>query len=126
MLTAGATLFEPIYAVEIQCPESAIGAIYRVLNQRRGHINDQSAIGSSPMFLVKAFVPVNESFGMTEALMSNTSGQAHPQCTFDHWQVVPGSPTDVGTLAGSLVQGIRRRKGARLEVPDLSFYLDKL
>jgi translation elongation factor EF-G len=39
------------------------------------------------MFHVKAFLPVNESFGFTADLRSNTGGQAFPQCVFDHWQV---------------------------------------
>merc|ERR1712071_399153 len=38
--------------------------------------------------------PVNESFGFTADLRSNTSGQAFPQCVFDHWQILPGNPFD--------------------------------
>ena len=44
------------------------------------------------MFVVKAYLPVNESFGFTADLRSNTGGQAFPQCVFDHWQVLPGDP----------------------------------
>merc|ERR1719462_506496 len=38
MLTAEPRLMEPVYQVEIQCPESAVGGIYGVLNRRRGHV----------------------------------------------------------------------------------------
>merc|ERR1711874_701675 len=31
-----------IHDVEIQCPESAVGGIYGVLNKRRGHVYEES------------------------------------------------------------------------------------
>lgn len=63
MLTAQPRLLEPVYLVEIQCPETAIGGIYGVLNRRRGHVSEESRISGTPMFIVKAYLPVNESFG---------------------------------------------------------------
>ncbi|CAD6207554.1 unnamed protein product [Miscanthus lutarioriparius] len=36
-LTAKPRLLEPVYLVEIQAPENALGGIYGVLNQKRGH-----------------------------------------------------------------------------------------
>merc|ERR1712153_282201 len=38
MMTAEPCLMEPIFAVEIQCPESAVGGIYGTLNQKRGMV----------------------------------------------------------------------------------------
>ena len=52
------------------------------------------------MFVVKAYLPVNESFGFTADLRSNTGGQAFPQCVFDHWAVLPGDPYDPATKPG--------------------------
>lgn len=46
-----------------QCPETALGGIYQVLNKRRGHLFDDVTITGTPMHLVKAYLPVNESFG---------------------------------------------------------------
>lgn len=46
-----------------QCPETALGGIYQVLNKRRGQLFDDTAIAGTPMHLVKAYLPVNESFG---------------------------------------------------------------
>jgi len=48
----------------IQCPEAAVGGIYGVLNRRRGHVFEESQVMGTPMFVVKAYLPVNESFGM--------------------------------------------------------------
>lgn len=49
--------------VYIQCPETAVGGIYGVLNRRRGHVFEEGQVIGTPMFLVKAYLPVNESFG---------------------------------------------------------------
>ena len=46
-----------------QCPENAVGGIYGVLNRRRGHVFEESQVVGTPMFHVKAYLPVNESFG---------------------------------------------------------------
>ena len=54
----------------------------------------------TPMFVVKAYLPVNESFGFTADLRSNTGGQAFPQCVFDHWNILPGDPFDPSTKPG--------------------------
>merc|ERR1712076_190760 len=94
LLTAEPRLMEPVYLVEIQCPENAVGGIYGVLNRRRGHVFEEAQTPGTPMFVVKAYLPVNESFGFTADLRSNTGGQAFPQCVFDHWQVMQGDPLD--------------------------------
>eukprot|EP00080_Pristionchus_pacificus_P020813 PDM80833.1 G protein-coupled receptor [Pristionchus pacificus] len=126
VLTAQPRLLEPIYLVEIQCPEQAIGGIYGVLNRRRGHVFEETQVAGTPMFVVKAYLPVNESFGFTADLRSNTSGQAFPQCFFDHWQILPGDPMENGTKPFQVVADIRKRKGLKESIPDLQNYLDKL
>uniref|UniRef100_A0A4W5KBW5 Elongation factor EFG domain-containing protein n=1 Tax=Hucho hucho TaxID=62062 RepID=A0A4W5KBW5_9TELE len=93
-LTAQPRLMEPVYLVEIQCPEHVVGGIYGVLNRKRGMVFEESQVAGTPIFIVKAFLPVNESFGFTADLRSNTGGQAFPQCVFDHWQILPGDPFD--------------------------------
>merc|ERR1712071_604180 len=95
MLTAAPRLMEPVYLCEIQCPENAVGGIYGVLNRRRGHVFEESNVGGTPMWVVKAYLPVNESFGFTADLRSNTGGQAFPQCVFDQcrsFQAIPSMP----------------------------------
>jgi hypothetical protein len=47
----------------VQCPENAVGGIYGVLNRRRGHVFEEAQTPGTPMFVVKAYLPVNESFG---------------------------------------------------------------
>jgi len=125
-LTAGPRLMEPVYLVEIQCPENAVGGIYGVLNRRRGHVFEEAQTPGTPMFVVKAYLPVNESFGFTADLRSNTGGQAFPQCVFDHWQVMPGDPMEASTKPHQIVQDTKKRKGLKEALPDLGNYLDKM
>lgn len=126
MLTAQPRLMEPVYLVEIQCPENAVGGIYGVLNRRRGHVIEEAQTPGTPMFVVKAYLPVNESFGFTADLRSNTGGQAFPQCVFDHWQIMPGDPLEVGSKTNTIVEDTKKRKGLKPGNPDLANYLDKL
>lgn len=126
VLTAKPRLMEPVYLVEIQCPEAAIGGIYGVLNRRRGNVFAEESRSSGPLKNIKAYLPVMESFGFTADLRSNTSGQAFPQCVFDHWQHLQGDPLENGSKAQAVVMATRKRKGLKLEIPALDNYLDKL
>lgn len=124
-LTASPRLMEPVYLVEIQCPESAMGGIYATLNRRRGHVISEEQRPGTPLYNVKAYLPVMESFGFTADLRSATSGQAFPQCVFDHWQVIQGDPLVPGKPQ-DIVLATRKRKGLALEIPPLDRFLDKL
>merc|ERR1712010_190663 len=125
-LTAEPRLMEPVYLVEIQCPENAVGGIYGVLNRRRGVVFDNQNIGNTPQMQVKAHLPVNESFGFTADLRSNTGGQAFPQCMFDHWQIMGGDPFEEGSKPADIVKNTRKRKGLKEGIPPLDNFFDKL
>merc|ERR1719410_290458 len=125
-LTAAPRLMEPVYLVEIQCPENAVGGIYGVLNRRRGIVFEEAQVAGTPMFVVKAYLPVNESFGFTADLRSNTGGQAFPQCVFDHWQVMQGDPLEESSKPFQICRDTKKRKGLKEALPDLANYLDKL
>ncbi|KAJ1961488.1 translation elongation factor 2 [Dipsacomyces acuminosporus] len=124
-LVADPGLQEPIYLVEIQCPENAMGGIYGVLNRRRGHVFEEAQRPGTPLYNIKAYLPVAESFGFTADLRSNTGGQAFPQSVFDHWQLMNGVANQDGKVKDTVV-AIRTRKGLAPEVPALDRYLDKL
>ena len=57
------TLLLIYWFTKLQCPENAVGGIYGVLNRRRGHVFEENQVAGTPMFHVKAYLPVNESFG---------------------------------------------------------------
>lgn len=125
-LTGSPRLMEPVYLAEIQTPEHAMGGIYGVLNRRRGHVIAEERRAGTPLFNLKAYLPVLESFGFTADLRSHTQGQAFPQCVFDHWQVVQGDPLDLKSKAHDIVMGVRKRKGLEGDIPPLDRFYDKL
>jgi elongation factor 2 len=130
VLTAEPRLMEPVYLVEIQCPQESTGGIYSCLNRRRGHIFEENQVAGTPMVYVKAYLPVNESFGFTADLRSQTQGKAFPQCVFDHWQVIQDDPLDdtqvKPTSSYNIVLNTRKRKGLNEGVPLLEKFLDKM
>jgi elongation factor 2 len=117
MLLAEPSLLEPVYLVEIQVPEQAMGGIYGVLTRRRGHVFEEAQRPGTPLYNIKAYLPVNESFGFVADLRSNTAGQAFPQSVFDHYQILPGVPSDETTKVGGIVKAMRIKKGLKPDVP---------
>lgn len=124
-LTAQPRLLEPVFLVEIQAPEHVIGNIYGVLTKRRGNVVSEEQRPGTPLYNIKSYLPVMESFGFTADLRANTGGQAFPQCVFDHWQVLTGSPFEEGKSRQTVLD-CRKRKGLKEEIPALDTFMDKL
>ncbi|KAK7860683.1 110 kda u5 small nuclear ribonucleoprotein component clo, partial [Quercus suber] len=93
-LMATPRLMEPMYYVEIQTPIDCVSAIYTVLSRRRGHVTADVPQPGTPAYIVKAYLPVIESFGFETDLRYHTQGQAFCLSVFDHWAIVPGDPLD--------------------------------
>merc|ERR1712186_11953 len=125
-LTAKPTLQEPVFLVEITCPQEAMSGGYNCMNLRRGCVFEENPREGTPLIQVKAHLPVSESFGFVAALRQQTSGQAFPQCVFDHWENLPGDAMEVGGKMEELVLQIRKRKNIKVAMPALGDYLDKL
>jgi len=117
---------EPIFLVEIQCPEDCVGGIYQCLSTRRGIVNGEDPVQGTPLTLINAFLPVAESFGFTQALRAATSGRAFPQCVFDHWEELGGDPFDENSQGGKVVSKTRSRKGLKVGIPALENFVDKM
>lgn len=126
VMTAAPALLEPMYLVEISCPQEVMGGCYGVLTRRRGHVFSEEQRPGTPMMNLKAYLPVMESFGFTADLRANTGGKAFPQAVFDHWQQMGGDPLTAGNKANEVVLAVRTRKGLQEGVPPLDRFLDKL
>merc|ERR1719329_1514706 len=124
-MTAKPTLQEPVFLVEITCPQDAMSGVYSCMNLRRGCVFEENPREGTPLIQVKAYLPVSESFGFVSALRQQTSGQAFPQCVFDHWENLPGNAMDAGKLQ-DLVLACRKRKNLKVEMPKLADFNDKL
>merc|ERR1719262_1851126 len=125
-MTASPTLQEPVFLVEITCPQDVMSGVYNCMNLRRGMVFEENQREGTPLMQVKAYLPVSESFGFVGALRQATGGQAFPQCVFDHWDDLVGNPLEAGNKLQELILKIRARKKIKEEMPALSEYLDKL
>jgi elongation factor 2 len=125
-LTAKPTLQEPVFLVEITCPQDAMSGVYQCMNLRRGCVFEENPREGTPLIQVKAHLPVAESFGFVSALRQQTSGQAFPQCVFDHWDNMQGNAMEVGSKMEELILAVRKRKNIKVAMPALGDYLDKL
>jgi elongation factor 2 len=125
-LTAKPTLQEPVFLVEITCPQVAMSGVYNCMNLRRGCVFEETPREGTPLIKVKAHLPVSESFGFVAALRQATSGQAFPQCVFDHWENLQGDCLQEGSKMQDLILNVRKRKNLKVEMPQLGDYLDKL
>ena len=67
----------------------------------------------TPMYNIKAYLPVIESFGFTATLRAATGGQAFPQCGVVHWEQMTPDPLQSGSQTNTIVLDIRRRKGLK-------------
>jgi translation elongation factor EF-G len=86
---------EPIYYVEVQAPSDCISAVYTVLARRRGHVTQDVPKAGSPLYTVKALIPVIDANGFETDLRTATQGQAFCLQVFDHWSIVPGKSCDI-------------------------------
>jgi len=125
-LMAKPTLQEPVFLVEITCPQDAMSGVYNCMNLRRGCVFEENQREGTPLVQVKAHLPVSESFGFVAALRAQTSGQAFPQCVFSHWENLTGDCLQEGSKMQDLILAVRKRKQMKVEMPKLADYLDKL
>merc|ERR1712079_837734 len=124
-LVGNPTLQEPVFLVEITCPQEAMSGVYNCMNLRRGCVFEENPREGTPLMQVKAYLPVSESFGFVSKLRQDTSGQAFPQCVFDHWESMQGNAMEEGKMQ-ELVLGVRKLKNLKVEMPAISDYMDKL
>ena len=125
-ITANPRYQEPIYLCNISTPQDVMSGVYQCFSQRRGVVFNEESVQGTPLLEVKAYLPVSESFGFTAHLRSLTSGQAFPQSSFSHWDIINQDPFDVKSKAYEITMAIRKRKGLKQELPILSDYIDKV
>jgi ribosome assembly protein 1 len=124
-------IVEPMYLCDIQAPGDVLGKVYGLLNSCRAVVQSEQLKQGTPLFHIRAHLPVVTSFGVAEAMSKRTSGAASVQLIFSHFSTVPADPFfdqnlataaqlavhDSGTdalppdTARQLCDSVRRRKG---------------
>ena len=77
-------LMEPIMKLEVITPEENMGDVIGDLNKRRGQVSGMDSNRSGAR-VVKATVPLAETFGYVTALRTISSGRATSSMEFDHY-----------------------------------------
>ncbi len=80
-------LLEPIYTVEVKCPEENMGDIMGDISTRRGKILGMESVGRFQV--VKALIPLAELHDYATALRSMTQGRARYTREFSHYDPLP-------------------------------------
>ncbi len=80
-------LLEPIYTIEVKCPEDFMGDVMGDLSSRRGKILGMEAQGRFQV--VKAQVPLAELSNYATLLRSITQGRATHTRSFSHYDPLP-------------------------------------
>jgi len=83
-------LLEPIMKMEVITPEESMGDVIGDLNKRRGQIEGMESNRSGAR-VVKAKVPLAETFGYVTSLRTITSGRATSTMEFSHFSEVSKS-----------------------------------
>jgi elongation factor G len=80
-------LLEPIMKMEVVTPEESMGDVIGDLNKRRGQVEGMESSRTGAR-IVKAKVPLSETFGYVTALRTISSGRATSTMEFDHYAEV--------------------------------------
>ena len=96
-------LLEPLLNFECKVPNEFVSSVIAIVQKRRGRIIDM--MNEEDMVVVKAEMPVAESFGLADELRSSTQGRAFWATQFSRWAPVPES------MQAEIIRQIRERRG---------------
>jgi elongation factor 2 len=96
-------LLEPLISFDCKVPNQFVSSVIAIVQKRRGKILDMT--NEEDMIIVKAEMPVSESFGLAEELRSSTEGRAFWATQFSRWAPVPEQMKD------EIIKLIRERRG---------------
>jgi len=103
-------LLEPLLSFECKVPNDFVSSVIAIVQKRRGKILDM--VNEEDMVVVKAEMPVAESFGIADELRSSTQGRAFWATQFSRWAPVPES------MQADIIAEIRKRRGLSPTPPD--------
>ncbi|MDO8533014.1 MAG: elongation factor G, partial [Dehalococcoidia bacterium] len=99
-------LLEPIMKVEVTSPGDFLGDVLGDLSSRRARIMDMEGRvdGRGDTQVIRAHIPLAESFGYATTLRSLSQGRANYSKEFDHYEEVPRSVAEEIASKGRLVR----------------------
>jgi len=103
MRNAMTYIFEPLQIIQIESPAEHMGAISKLVQNKRGALLDMNQEGEH--ITITAKLPVAEMFGLTSELRSATEGRGNFYVIDQVFEKVPTQMQD------DLIKKIRQRKG---------------
>jgi elongation factor G len=86
---AAPVLLEPVMKLEVVTPEDYFGDVLGDINSRRGMVQGTETRANTQV--IRATVPLAETFGYSTDLRSMTQGRATSSMEFDHYEQVPSN-----------------------------------
>ncbi len=117
ILMANPVILEPLFRLEVRVPTDFMGGVIKVIQGRRGRIMAMEPEGEA-VTLIRALLPVANSFGLAAELRSETEGRALWATEFERFERL--SPE----LQAQVIMNTRKRKGLKLEVPKPEEFMD--
>jgi elongation factor 2 len=117
ILLANPILLEPLLKLEVRVPQEFMGGAIKVIQGRRGRILAMEA--EEDISIVKASLPVANSFGLAAELRSETEGRAIWATEFEKFDQLPRE------LQEQVIRDTRKRKGLKPEPPTPDEFMEK-
>ena len=109
ILLANPAVLEPLLKLEVRVPQEFMGGATKVIQGRRGRIVTMES--EEDIAIIKASLPVANSFGLAAEMRSETEGRAIWGTEFEKFEQLPKE------LQEQVIRDARKRKGLKLEPP---------
>ena len=106
-MLARPVIFEPVQIIQFEAPMEYMGEISKLIANKRGQLLDMQQTGEHVS--IKAKMPVNEMFGMTNDLRSATAGRGVHYLVDQTYERLPAE------LQDKIIKQIRERKGLMVD-----------
>jgi elongation factor 2 len=110
-------LLEPILSFECKVPQAFVSSVLSLVQKRRGRVLEMPT--EDDMMIVKAEMPVSESFGIADELRSSTQGRAFWATQFSRWAPVPEN------MVLDIISQIRKRRNLAPNPPRAEEFLER-
>jgi len=135
LLSRPARVAEAHLRLTLHTSLAGLGPLYAVLSKRRGKVISDTIVEGTNLILITANLPQSESFGLSQELLKQSSGEVTaPELVFSHFEVLKEDPfwaptseeeiEEFGDRTGdnmsagvvsnkalSIVRDVRKRKG---------------
>ncbi|MBD3253572.1 MAG: GTP-binding protein [Candidatus Lokiarchaeota archaeon] len=112
MMDAKPHIYEPIQKIDIKTPQGTESGVLAVINKHRGRVNN--VLPEGEYVRITGELPASETIGIADEIRGTTQGRAFFGYEFSGFEKVPAQ------IENDLILEIRKRKGMKVELPNVS------